>query len=402
MKKRLCFVCFLFGAVILAACGEGKEILEDSNVVPYESENVMTPQESPEEQSLERTVDLETLFAEYEEALAAEYENFLMPEKITIEGSRPCVMVEAVVPSDYDKYADEMAQTVLGDLLPEQYELVEIPTGALVYDDEDNKLYFSIDKSGFVSFEKSVGYKIRLSNDYDVVDIVHVDRGDSLDASYVLEDGEESLQDAVRYVENWFHENWTAFESDFTFRVKTIEIRQNGDKYFYSMTVEKFFNGVPLENIFTLGGNSDENGRVKYIPAIITLRMFNCDSIDVFTNSTTMLEIRETEEAEDGWLSLKDCMRMLEQLFAEYQVYEISDIEIKYVISPDYASLDPSITNPGYAMPGMHMKLRPVWSLIIDIPREKLLNANGSFTAGDERFYINVDMRTGEVWFDVG
>lgn len=408
MSNKLCLTFLILGAVILAACG-GEEKLQPA-IPTFEQEtaspnvsldmrpaplNVFKKYQGIEKKELAGiTVDIDTLFEGYEEALIIEYQNFNLPEEITIEGGMPYVMVEATQGSGYEEYAEEILRLLLEDMLPEEIEF-STWARALYIDDEERRLYASINDNGYVTFSKLAGYEISFNDNFEVVDIIHVDRGESLEKSYLLADGEESLQDAVRYAEGWLNQKWVMIESEFTYRVKTIEVRRNEDCYFYDMTVEKFLRGIPLEDNSYVMLQLDENWHMQYVPDSMILRMCAFDSVDVFASGIGILTITETEEAEEGWLSLKDCMQILEQLFAEYMVYNISDIEIKYEIHPNIDEEDPYLRYTTVTM-------EPVWSFIIDIPKEDLLNEDGSFTAGNQRFYINVDMRTGEVWFDVG
>ncbi|MBD5498571.1 MAG: hypothetical protein HDR11_12560, partial [Lachnospiraceae bacterium] len=246
---------------------------------------------------------------------------------------------------------------------------------------------------------KPTGYEIGFNGNFEVVDIVHVDRGEPLSQSYALMDGEESIGEAVAYIEEWMNQNWAVWEPDFTYRVKTVEVRRYGDNYIYDFDVEKLLGGIPLDDSFGETGLAVVHGylEVKYIGSTIFVRMCNRNSIDVFSTGTGILRVQSTEEEEGGWLSLSDCTRMLEQLFSEYAVYEISDIEMQYVLCPDYDSVR-GLESYSSSSPGLRILAKPVWCFVMDIPEEKLLNEDGSFTAGYQKHYIDVDMRTGEVW----
>lgn len=148
---------------------------------------------------------------------------------------------------------------------------------------------------------------------------------------------------------------------DFTYSVKTVEIRQYGDSYIYDFYVEKLLEGVPLDDSFGETGLAVVHGYLesKYIGSAIHIRMCSRNSIDIFSNQTGILKVQSTEAEEDGWLSLSDCTYMLEQLFSEYVVYDISDVEMQYVLCPDYDSVR-ALGAYSYNSPGIRILAKPV------------------------------------------
>lgn len=401
MKKRsvLCVFLSMMMVMLSSACGSREGGIPSVDFVTETNDGGGSHEETglPGDENVPETegdwelsgVSLETVLENYEDALTVEYENFRLPEKITIQAENIYAGIYAVLWDSFQNNAGDLLNLIFGDELKEEYMPDLEANGDIIYDDMEHGMYACISQNGFVSFMKP-GYFEVSSRRFEVVDIVHVDRGDSLENSYMLTDGEESLADAVSYVENWILENWAPYEGAFTYQVKTIEVIQvEGAEHYYYITVEKLLDGVPLEDNIRMQMNN-EDGMPTYIPEMIVIEMVNRDSIDSFTTVTGMPIITVMEEEQEGWISLPDCMRMLEDLFASYRVYEISDIEIKYEIAPDYDSIDPSIVNPGYGMPGTGMTFVPVWQLVIDVSNR---------IEGFQRKYINVNMRTGEVWF---
>ena len=411
MKRKKRFILLgVIGVSLLAACGEKTEQAPtgqtqaeevDFNWVSEQTEYEGFTQEETEGKAVSR----EALFSGYDAALQDTYENFRLPETVTISPTAIYKQVEIVQESGFTENAEEILQLFFGDELSKTLEFSDyseiMQQTTWIIDSEEEKVYCAVEDGGFVSVIKPSGYEIGFSGDFEVVDIVHVDRGEPLSQSYALMDGEESIEEAVTYIEEWMNQNWAVWEPDFTYSVKTVEVRRYGDSHIYDIYVEKLFKGIPLDDSFGETGLAVVHGylEVKYIGSTIHIRMCNRNSIDVFTNGTGILRVQSTEE-EDDWLSLSDCTHMLEQLFSEYVVYEISDIEMQYVLCPDYDSVR-ELGSYSYDSPGLRVLAKPVWCFVMDVPEEKLLNEDGSFTVGYAKHYIDVDMRTGEVWFEL-
>ena len=415
MKRKKRFILLgVIGVSLFAACGkkprqEQVEQTQTEEAVDFNMVSEQTEYEGfTQEEIAEKAVSREALFSGYTAALRDTYENFRLPESVTISPTAIYKQVEIVQESGFTENAEEILRMFLGDELSETMEFSDYSEirnqATLVIDSDEEKMYCAVQDCGFVSVIKPSGYEIGFGGNFEVVDIVHVDRGEPLSQSYALMDGEESIEEAVTYIEEWMNQNWAVWEPDFTYSVKTVEVRRYGDNYIYDFYVEKFLDGIPLDDDFGYTGMEMDtygNLRLKYVGSAIYIRMCNRDSIDVFSSLTGILRVQSVEKEEDGWLSLSDCTHMLEQLFSEYVVYDISDIEMQYVLCPDYASINEEVKHYSYMQPGMRILAKPVWCFVMDIPEEKLLNEDGSFTAGYQKHYIDVDMRTGEVWLEL-
>lgn len=412
MKQKKQFI--LLGIImvsLLAACGEKTEQAQTQQIQAEEVDFNWVSEQTEyegftEKEAAEKAVSREALFSGYDAVLQDTYENFRLPQTVTISPVEIYSRVEIVQESGFTENAEKILRMFLGDELSETLEFSDYSEirnqATLVIDSDEEKVYCAVKDGGFVSVIKPSGYEIGFNGNFEVVDIVHVDRGELLSQSYMLMDGEESIEEAVAYIEEWMNQNWAAWEPDFTYSVKTVEVRRYGDSHIYDIYVEKLFEGIPLDDSFGETGMAVVHGYLedKYIGSTIHIRMFHRNTIDVFSNGTGILRVQSTEDAEDGWLSLPDCTRMLEQLFSEYAVYDISDIEMQYVLCPDYDSVR-GLGSYSFSSPGLRVLAKPVWCFVMDIPEEKLLNEDGSFTAGYQKHYIDVDMRTGEVWLEL-
>lgn len=412
MKRKKQFILLgVIGVSLLAACGEKTEQAQTEQTQAEEVDFNWVSEQTEyegftEEEITEKAVSREALFSGYDAVLQEAYENFRLPQTVTISPAEIYKHVEIVQESGFTENAEKILQMFLGAELSETLEFSDYSEmreqATLVIDSDEEKVYCAVKDCGFVSVIKPSGYEIGFNGNFEVVDIVHVDREEPLSQSYVLMDGEESIEEAVTYIEEWLNQNWVAWEPDFTYSVKTVEVRRYGDSHIYDFYVEKLFDGIPLDDSFGETGMAVVHGYLedKYIGSTLYIRMFHRNTIDVFSNGTGILRVQSTEDAEDGWLSLPDCTRMLEQLFSEYAVYDISDIEMQYVLCPDYDSVR-GLGSYSFSSPGLRVLAKPVWCFVMDVPEEKLLNEDGSFTAGYQKHYIDVDMRTGEVWLEL-
>lgn len=412
MKRKKRFILLgVIGVSLIAACGKKPEQAQTEQTQPEEVDFNWVSEQTEyegftEEEIAEKAVSWEALFSGYDNALQDSYENFRLPETVTISPTAIYKQVELVQVSGFTENAEEILWMFLGDEMSETLEFSDyseiMDQTTWIIDSEEEKVYCAVTDGGFVSVIKPSGYEIGFNGNFEVVDIVHADRGEPLSQSYALMDGEESIQEAVTYIEEWMNQNWVVWEPDFTYSVKTIMVRRYGDSHIYDIYVEKLLEGIPLDDSFGTTGLAVVHGylEMKYIGSIIHIRMCNRNSIDVFSDGTGILRVQSVEEKEDGWLSLLDCTHMLEQLFSEYAVYEISDIEMQYVLCPNYDSVR-ELGSYSYESPGLRILAKPVWCFVMDVPEEKLLNEDGSFTVGYQKHYIDVDMRTGEVWFEL-
>ena len=150
-----------------------------------------------QEEIAEKAVSRESLFSEYDAALQDTYENFRLPDAVTISPAAIYKQVEIVQESGFTENAEEIFQMFLGDTLSETLEFSDyseiMEEATLVIDSDEARVYCAVDDSGFVSVIKPSGYEIGFGGNFEVVDIVHVDRGEPLSQSYALMDGEESI-----------------------------------------------------------------------------------------------------------------------------------------------------------------------------------------------------------------
>ena len=253
MKRKKQFILLGIIAVsLLAACGKKREQAPTGQTQAEEVDFNWVSEQTEyegftEEEIAEKAVGWEALFSGYDNALQDAYENFRLPAAVTISPTAIYKQVEIVQESGFTENAEEILQMFLGDTLSETLEFSDyseiMEQTTQIIESEEEKVYCAVQDCGFVSVIKPSGYEIGFNGNFAVVDIVHVDRGEPLSQSYALMDGEESIEEAVTYIEEWMNQNWVVWEPDFTYSVKTVMVRQYGDSHIYDIYVEKLLGG---------------------------------------------------------------------------------------------------------------------------------------------------------------
>ena len=146
-----------------------------------------------------------------------------------------------------------------------------------------------------------------------------------------------------------------------------------------------------------------------YTRSNIKIQMVNINEIDSFTNGTGIINPIEAESI-DECISLESALLLCENTFTDFKDIPISDIKIKYTLTPVYDYIGEKheeengtiniITQSTYAS-GTMLKSRPVWEFVIDVDPSEFLKDDEINTYGDVRKYIYVDMLSGELFYQL-
>lgn len=164
-----------------------------------------------------------------------------------------------------------------------------------------------------------------------------MDRSDDLSDIYMLKNGEYSVGEAVNYINNWLNTEYKTMFPDYDYKVKTIIVREYENHYLFDITAELFFNDVPLDS-FTMESAYDEVNKrmyMLYTRSNIKIQMVNINEIDSFTNGTGIISPIEAESI-DECISLESALLLCENTFTDFKDITISDIKIKYTLTPVY------------------------------------------------------------------
>ena len=294
-----------------------------------------------------------------------------------------------------ENYQDILSRFFDADTLSKQSILKETgPDGMVSYSftDESQKIYGCVGDNGFICFAKPEAYD-NLFLGGSRVKIYHVDRNDDLSDSYTLDGEEVSVQQAADYAQKWLDENYADVSPEFEIKVKTIIARKTDDGiYSYQIFAEELYKGALLDSLAQVTETIDGDTKVKYSTHSILMQMFKKDEISSLTNGTGTVVPNE-EHSIENIVSLTSAMGYLETTFTDFaEPMEISDINLKYTLSPNYDHVDNH--QAPYAA-GIDYDSRLVWEFAFDLPENELQPEWGNVQK-----YIYIDAESGELEYE--
>jgi len=276
---------------------------------------------------------------------------------------------------------------------------------------EDDKMYGCVSDNGFIAMLRPDAFDISFAYSGENVKIYHVDRNEDLSDIYELKNGKCSVLDAVNFVNEWLTTKYKTISKDYDYKVKTVIVRRHKEHFLFEITIENFYNDIPLDSLAMNAETDEKTNRmyIKHVTNCIKIQMVNAFSIDSFTNGTGILMPINSEKV-DKIISLESALDFCENTFTDFKDITISDISIKYVLTPiyDYIGeeyLDESgnitiITQSAYSA-GIMVESRPVWEFIIDVDPSEYLQEDEVNTYGCIQKYIYIDMVTGELFYQM-
>lgn len=285
------------------------------------------------------------------------------------------------------------------------------------FTNETDKLYGRVGNDGFLGVLKPDAYDTMFASGGINVGIYHADRNDDLNVEYQLKDGKCTVADAVDYVNSWLAEAYKTIAPDYDYKVKTVIVREYDGAYLFDILAESFYHGVPLDALAPQTSFDEETNRTRmdYSIYTINIQMINVCQIDSFTNGNGILEPVK-EEKKDSFVSLESALQFCKIKFTDFKDVVISDIGVKYTLSPVYDYIGKEVKNdngdvhilahPPYG-PGIEVVSRPIWEFVIDVDPAEFLQKDkeGNIiepnTHGDVRKYIYIDMLNGELHYQM-
>lgn len=411
MKERFCI---LFSAVLmLTACSS-----VPANLVS--EEDATAKEDTPAELAY---ISPEEMSADIETALSRSYSNFVLREGIKVELPEEYILCDFTFASGRTANAEETAKRYFDEetlervkpeytgsqplvfnetVVDENGETEERTTesaysrpAAYGFHSEEERAHFYLLDNGFLCF-----FKPELFDDFfnggERMGIYHVDRGDDLSDAYQLSDGEMSVQQAADFTRKWLDKNYSDLEPDYEIRVKTIIPRRNDQgEYSFDIKAEKLYKGIPLDELYML--MDTETSSFKYITQDILLQIRSSKDIGAFTTGIGTVVPNETGRL-GQIISLSSAMGYLEHTFTDFfEPKEISDINLKYTLTPEYDSAGQQRVDDC----GVHCRGHLVWEFVMDYDPEMIERKPGdSFQDGDLRTFIYIDAETGDMDFE--
>lgn len=347
-------------------------------------------------------------------ALQKKYTQFEIEDNIVIDEISNINIMEFVYLEQYQENFNDVMKCFFSD---EELKKQEISSSnnsdgstTVSFWNETDKMYGCVGDNGFIAMLKPDAFNISFAYSEPNVKIYHVDRNDDLSDVYQLNNGSCSVADAVEYINNWFSIEYKKLSPDFDYKVKTVIVRKHNKNFMFEIHTELLYKGIPLDSL-TAEAATDEKSKntyMTYTNATINIQMANVNQIDSFTNGTGILKPIEKSNI-DKCISLESALKYCEHTFTDFKNITISDIGIKYTLTPvyDYIGMESKdenennikMQNPYSA--GITVTSHPVWEFIIDVDPSEFLKDGEINTYGDVRKYIYIDMVTGELHYNM-
>ena len=253
---------------------------------------------------------------------------------------------------------------------------------------ESRKVYGCVGDNGFITFIKPDCFDDPYASQAETVRVYDTGSGERSGDKYRLADGDYSISETVDFANRWLKENYSVFEPDVTFWVKSVAVKKRGQEYCFSVGVQKLFGGVPLDDMAIIQ-SKDDYQKAQYIVSRIQLTIHRRADVSSFTNGTGII-IPNVKGKVLQLLSLQSVLELCRDKFTAYNEINLRSIALKYTIEPVYSPDDP-YKSFNYA--GKRFSSHIIWELLVDDRENK-------DKAPTKLKYIFVDAQTGEISFD--
>ena len=347
-----------------------------------------------------KTIPIGDLKKDADEALRASYSNIKIDKEIPVSFPDRIFICDFRQADDYIPKYETVSKAILREpdvSLITPVESVENGVRTVLYRDEEKQLHFCLSDAGFLTFIKPDAFSAPYGEG-DLVKIYHIDRGDDLSDTYILNGRSVSVREAVDHTQDWLDKIYAPFEPDYQFKIKTAFARRNeaGDNCF-RFWAEAFYKDIAIDSLVSVLDTSEPGSYYfRYYIKGLTLSMNSSDEISSFTNGVGV-SIPENIREVKSIIPLSYALKLIEKTFADLaNPLEFCDIGLKLTMSPDYDPNKGQYPNS----PGVLSKGKLKWEFIIDLNERLAQQENSSeipSTRGDIRAYVYVDAETGEI-----
>lgn len=390
MRKKSIYITLCIGLLMLASgCRQVPDDIKEK-AKKYQSA------EAVEENDI-KYVSLSHILDHQKEVLGKGYQNLEFRETVHLEQPNSISVLSMTIANPFgskEKFADVCSAFYGTDKYRQEItrmeNLPEYPNGAGVYafhyneDETVDSGHMSDD--GFFALHKK-GTKIYEFNT--ASHVYHVDWNENMEDAYDLDGEKVSIREAVDYVNEWCNTNWTILEPEYSYQVKTVYVCPTDHTNYYSFDVCKFYQGMPFDDIFF---NMDDVFNYQNMLYVV---MEHKGEFSFFRNDGHGYDIVNKEACEDKLIGLEQAVLLVQEKMSGGQKFEITDIDLKYVIYSDMSEEEALEKKLSFYDPGLPVIVRPVWSFIMEYP----MTEEDYVDFGLPRKFINVDMITGEILY---
>lgn len=342
-------------------------------------------------------VSLSHVLDHQKEVLGKSYQNLEFRKTVHLEQPESISVLSMTIANPFgsrEKFADVCSAFYGTDKYRQEItrleNVPEYPNGAGVYvfhyNGDETMDSGTMTDDGFFALHKK-GTKIYEFNT--ASHVYHVDWNENMEDTYDLNGEKVSIREAVSYVNEWCNKNWTILEPEYSYRVKTVYVCPAGQTNYYSFDVCKFYKGMPFDDIDFYMDD------VIYYQNMLYAVMEYKGELSFFRNNANSYDIVNNEAHDDKLIGLEQAVLLAQEKMSGGQKFEITDIDLKYVIRSDMSQEEAIEKKLSYATPGLPVTVRPVWSFIMEYP----MTEEDHVDLGLPRKFINVDMITGEVLY---
>ena len=190
-----------------------------------------------------------------QEALDLELDNIKLPDTIHMQDASQVSNVMFRYSSDVLERKEELAKIL--DFPCKEWKVFD--TGrkndeTMTAEGNSKEDLITVSDNGFVSIMKNnVSQLLEDEFNPQIEDIIQIplENDDWKERQCNLKDGTCTLGNVVQNIENFFQNDWCAFQPDFEQKVKTILLREEDKQNYLNVTVAQYYKGIPLSTIST-------------------------------------------------------------------------------------------------------------------------------------------------------
>lgn len=315
-KTVIASACILFAIVVVFVCVYFVSVRSKHYDIEYNSDF--------------EYAEISAVLEGAEKVLGNTYENMTLPDKLNIAQGEKLYVISACALGDADSKNNikKLCKTVAGvepDTLtpavsdPEDYDAEAVndfaPWSFSYYDNNSFNFYYinaDLDNTTY-SYEKS--HRVAME--------------DISGVSYKLFGEEYSIEQAVKFTENYIRNNLSEFMPDTDdVRAQEVFVFKNGDGYDYSILLQHMVDGFPIS---TTGAVALDSGYMR--GQLLQVKIARPDIINTLSNRL-YCKFKEKKEV-DEIITLESALDYLEGYLAPNSQYEISEITLEYCAKCD-------------------------------------------------------------------
>lgn len=321
-----------------------------------------------------------------EKALEMSFENLTMPDSITLDSVDKFYTFEGTFLENWSK--DESTEAVISaardfagiEITPDDVE--EASYGDLIqHEYNDDTVSVVVSGKYGINFKDSTLCSENFYGQKNIA-IYNFDRDGVPDSEYELADDSCTVKESLNYCNKTAETLEKYIHSNETLRAKSMIVTQCGDHYVYRFIYEKLYMGLPVDEGCDYGLADKGFSKPSYVYIVADGSEHISNIICYYPNNYVIDTLTEyTGEL----LSLESATWILSDYLAEYNRFDVKDIDIKY------CCISCTDKSTGQLTEG---QFRPMWVYVL----KEQLPSEAQFPNDSKRICAYVDMQNSEVY----